>query len=164
MKTKEYSSISELMDSINEDLSWWDKYISIPLSKYIYNPLSTFYYDLINFPKNLIRWLPVIWKWRPFDYRYSLIVLKTSLEGQLDQFNHALNIRGFYHVGIERDIKNITICINLLDRIIKDDYIIIDNKIFRNKKAYYKRVQWQEKHDIEYLSKLISKYINHWWD
>ena len=94
----------------------------------IQNVLDFFRYDITAGVKNLIRWFPVIWKDRNWDYNFIYMILKYKL--------HLMekNIRNYgHHVRAEQDADKIKICVNLLDRLIKDEYH--DNAF----KSHYKK-------------------------
>ena len=62
--------------------------------------------------KNLFKWFKIVWNDRDFDYVFILYILKFKLE------NIAKNIEKYSrHVGNERDVQRIKLCIRLLDKI-----------------------------------------------
>lgn len=61
--------------------------------------------------KRLIRWLPVIWRTRDFDYGYVLDILSYSF-GELEQHLLDHNI----HVTAERDAKRIRYVRKMIER------------------------------------------------
>jgi len=67
--------------------------------------------------KNLKKWFPIIWKDRNWDHHYIYIILrhKLHLTEQLIR-NKGRNINA------EKNADKIKLCINLLDRLIKDEY------------------------------------------
>ena len=71
--------------------------------------------------KNLIRFFPVIWNHRPYDYIYVFILLKESL------YELKENIKNGYEIKETRDKKVIKIerCIEILNNIIEDNYMQI---------------------------------------
>lgn len=79
-------------------------------SKYVIGNIR----DGIN---NLIYWFPIIWKDRDYDHHYIFEVLKTKLKKQ-----------AFYlkkhdrHTRVDFDVRNINICISLIDKLQNDTY------------------------------------------
>ena len=67
--------------------------------------------------ENLIMWFPVIWKDRNWDHTFIYEILKHKLDltqKHLRKYGH--------HVDAEKDADRIKVCVNLLNRLIKDDY------------------------------------------
>ena len=109
--------------------------------------------------KNIIRWLPVLWKDSDWDYYYIFEILKTKLKFQSEHF------RKFgYHESSERDAEKMALCTRLIDKvqnesymdelINKDDFTAkdIDNALHKHDKA--KRI----------LFKLLEQNIEQWWN
>ncbi len=67
--------------------------------------------------KNLIKWFPIIWKDRDWDYHYLMIMLRYKLICMEKLIRE--NAR---HVGYERSTNNMKKCIMTLNRIIDDRY------------------------------------------
>ena len=109
--------------------------------------------------KNIIRWLPVLWKDSDWDYYYIFEILKNKLKFQSEHF------RKFgYHESSERDAEKMTLCARLIDKVQnesymdeligKDDFTAkdIDNALNKHDKA--KRI----------LFKLLEENIEQWWN
>ena len=67
--------------------------------------------------KSLWLWLPIICKDRNWDHQYIYIVLRHKLHLTEQLIRH----HG-HHVHRKRDADQIKVCINLLDRLIEDEY------------------------------------------
>ena len=83
----------------------------------IFNKIKNFFYNIKYGIKNLIIWFPYIWKDRNWDHTYIYIILKYKLhltEQLIRNYGH--------HIKHIQDADKIKICINLLDRLIKDEY------------------------------------------
>jgi len=67
--------------------------------------------------ENLIRWFPVIWKDRDWDHYYLYVILQHKLK-------HMKHLQKNYgnSMSAEQIVDEIKICIDLLDRLIKDEY------------------------------------------
>jgi hypothetical protein len=66
--------------------------------------------------KNIIYWLPVIWKDRDWDTHYIYEVLKHKLKAQAKYIADKGR-----HTSAERDARNMKICANLIQKL-QDDY------------------------------------------
>lgn len=73
--------------------------------------------NIIRGIKNVIRWLPVIWNDRDWDYSYALIFLKMKLQFMSDYHQQ----RQFY-VGWENNVKWMRTIVKLIDKVIQEDY------------------------------------------
>ena len=79
--------------------------------------------------KNVIRWFPIIWNDRDWDYYFLYIILHTKLshmEKYIRKHGH--------HIGCERDADNIKVAVSLLDRLIKDDHL--DNAMKQHREKW----------------------------
>jgi len=85
--------------------------------RYTIDKLESWFYTVKYGIENLINWFPVIWQDRNWDYYFIYIILQKKLklmEHQIRHFGH--------HTRAKEDANNIRICVNLLDRLIKDEY------------------------------------------
>ncbi|HEX5186511.1 MAG TPA: hypothetical protein VFV86_06435 [Nitrososphaeraceae archaeon] len=67
---------------------------------------------------NIIRWFPIIWKDRDWDHVYILEILKKKIEFQREYL-----ITNNRHVDIDRDNRDMTICLNLIDKFQEEYYL-----------------------------------------
>ena len=67
--------------------------------------------------ENLIRWFPVIWKDRDWDHYFLYVILHHKLK----RMEH-LHIHYSHLTSGSQTVKEIKTCINLLDRLLKDEY------------------------------------------
>lgn len=73
-------------------------------------------YNIIYGMKNLIRWFPVIWADRDWDYYYLLVMLERKLAYmQKDIQNSA-------HMEAERDVADIQTCLDIIKKVKNDTY------------------------------------------
>jgi len=131
------------------------------------------FYRLKNFFKNLWWYRRELWDDNEGDFEYTLSLLKRKLMKSKKV--------GFPYGGDgERHVKEISICINLIDRILKDDYsiseIINDNWIWGDyanrpplktkfpKVVLYEHMTYMKEQDLDLLFKMMRKYIQCWWD
>jgi hypothetical protein len=88
------------------------------------------YYRIRNLQygfKNLIKWFPIIWKDRDWDYHFFYDMMRYKLN------NMEKSIYNGMHIGCEKESKHIKICVNLLDRLIEDKYSDNAHEIHKKK-------------------------------
>lgn len=68
--------------------------------------------------KNVIKWLPVIWKQYDFDYHYSLEVFKFQLLKQADFMESDKS----YGVNSYIDAQKIRMVVRLMEKVYNEDY------------------------------------------
>jgi hypothetical protein len=106
-------------------------------------------YDLRRGVGNLIKWFPIIWKFRTWDHHYCLVVYQKALkelkEG-IDKYGH--------YVGKEKDVRRMNICLNLLSRIIDDtelgEFSYHDMAFKNHDKKWGEMRMWFEEYDDKY--------------
>ena len=79
--------------------------------------IETAYYNVKNGIRNLINWFPVIWQDRNWDHYFIYVILRKKLQ----LMEHQIRTYG-HHVRNEEDADNIKVCVNLLSRLIEDEY------------------------------------------
>jgi hypothetical protein len=94
---------------IPEDSSWG----KFTIRRYMPIWLKTF----IDGVFNIIRWIPVIYRDNDWDSTYILDILKYKLINQ-----RAYLIKHNRHLGIPETNRDITICLNLIERLREDFY------------------------------------------
>lgn len=67
--------------------------------------------------KNLIKWTPVIWKDRDWDGNFILKILQKKIEFQREYL-----VNSNRHIRIDSDNRDMTIVLNLLERVMDDYY------------------------------------------
>lgn len=141
--------------------------------------------------KNLIKWIPVIWKDRDWDEYYFFEVIRFKLE-QMEELQRCYG----NSVNSEQYANEIKLAKLLSERICKGGYL--DNALFWYEKEYSdddlitfediegstsKRIKFtenkrqrsmfskagehsdkMEKQDIDYLFEYLNKHIQKWWD
>ena len=119
-----------------------------------------------------------LWYSRPWDYSGTYMVLRDNLKYLSD----SIEVHGI-HLNKHKQVKNMRVCINLIDRLLEDDYakvtyvfkddvfsfdFKVENKYFlptvKNIKKRFELDHNLKNNDREYLFKLLNKYIEHWWD
>ena len=143
--------------------------------------------------KNLVKWLPVIWKDRDWDQYYFYTMLHRKLK-HMEEFFASDRAMALHS---EKEAKKIRICVTLLDRIIKDEYdesafkehhkkwgkpefswgdeyfdikhknVITDEDKKKERKGFLAACEHEKRmktQDIRYLFDYIGKHIECWWD
>lgn len=106
---------------------------------------------------NVIRWTPVIWLDRDYDWTYLAEIMEYKLRRMSKLF------RKGHHVLSEKDSRRMLICAELLKRL-RTEYHLDRNigqpmnkftlKMDMELGAYYQ----------EYFGRIIGKYLGRWWD
>ena len=149
----------------------------------------SWYYPITKFVDNcvrLLKWAPIIWKDRDWDYYHIYQIFKCKLKftrEYLQKYGHSAEK--------DIDIKNIRIAELLIERIQKNEYATKDydeyfdnyisildtimktdtsNKVAedKNSKKLFLNIVEKEKYlreyDKQYLFKHLQKYLHKWWD
>lgn len=112
--------------------------------------LISMFYDIYYGIGNIIRWVPVIWHDKDYDWGYLAHIMEYKLRRMSALFkNHRTS------VSADRDAKRMLICAVLLKRLQEDNYY---------KDSDYKKESYRIKYDQEYCFKLMGKYFDCWWD
>jgi len=126
--------------------------------------ISRFFDRIRNLPneihlglRNVIRYLPIIWRDRDWDWCYLAILMEAKLK-------HISASTSDWHVmGAPRTARQTRICAHLLQRIVEDDYLRDSEKRLCGSAAYLAAAQ-QRKDDLEYFAKILSRHMLGWWD
>jgi hypothetical protein len=104
--------------------------------------------DFTKGVKNLITWFPIIWKDRQWDHQYIYGIFRKKLH-LTEQFIRHNGI----HVNNIDDADKMKICVDLLDRIMKDEYH--KSAFKQHEKKWGKAdLQWEDIDDEKGYSKL----------
>ena len=120
-------------------------------------------YDIPRGIKNIIKWTPVIWRDRDWDYYFLFVIMEFKLKQMEKLFRN-------YGMGLHsvRDADRMKICRLLIERINEDNYYNMykEGKVFKFDKSpkIFEIEARQIKQDKEYLFKIMNKYILTWWD
>jgi hypothetical protein len=99
----------------------------------IFRKINDTYHNIKRGLPNLIKWLPVIWKDRDWDFFFIYALLHKKLyfmEKHIRKYSH--------HINSDRDADQIKLCVLTLNRLIADEYY---ENIFRNHDK-----KWGESH------------------
>ncbi len=136
---------------------------------------------MINFFKNIFKYRRFLWTNHWWDSHYIFYMLREKLIVDVEYYK-----KYGCHLHAQNDIDEMEFCIKLLNRIIKDEYIsnalmpynkkypdwrdLIEynaDKRMQGQRLFHrccKRSDRQEKQDVDYLFKYLSKHITSWWD
>lgn len=126
------------------------------------------FYDIKYGIKSLLFYFPVIWKDRSWDYVFMLMLEQHKLKQMLE---HHEKYRTFEEV--ENVIRDLKLCIELLDIVIEDDFRSKKYVNFRNKdrfdkghNVFYKQYPGTLRNTKAwYLYNKIKTYkLDNWWD
>lgn len=126
--------------------------------------MKHFLRDIIQGTKNLIYWLPIIWKDRDWDYIYIERMLEHKLQRVYNKFSDP---NGTY-INWESEPSNkalraLHICLTILERRREEWYITNLYEHHFNKETV-KLVIAIEDRDRHLLYTLMDKYSELWWD
>lgn len=102
--------------------------------------------NFIDRIKNLIRWIPVIWKDYDFDHSYIYEILKFKLK------NQAEHLKNSEYSDFDREYERLQTIIKLMDRVQNEYYI--DTFLSRKKHNKARKL----------LFKMLEENIEKYWD
>ncbi len=105
--------------------------------------LRSFIKDIPRGIRSVITWFPIIWCDGNWDYYYTFVVLRKKLRDTQTMLEYDS------FVGADKLLKDVKICVALLDRLIEDDYCC----------RGFDQKAW----DAEYLFRIMGKHILGWW-
>ena len=105
-----------------------------------YSPV--WFLEFVRGIQNLIHWLPVIWKDRHWDDHYIFEVLKHKIKLQQKYI-----VNSNRHTRVNTDNRDMTIVLNLIERI-QDDYYALECYEYENSKFRFEPTG-DEKYTIE---------------
>lgn len=130
------------------------------------------YYDTKQGIKNIIRWFPIIWKHRTWEYEFIYKILSFALKELRQQMEKENR-----HTCLNKNVKQIKICETILERFynnyffsnyrkIKNETCTCDRLIevcpscrYNLKKIY----DAQEKEHLALFCKIFEKHSRRWW-
>jgi hypothetical protein len=114
---------------------------------------------IIRRTKNLLRWLPIIWKDEQWDHYYIFEILRYKLIIMSETIRKTGN-----HTMADYDADRMMLCARLMKKVQDEEYLfefIGDDEITREQID-----KGVKKHDKakRILFKLLDQYIERWWD
>jgi hypothetical protein len=136
--------------------------------------LSYIRYDIPQGLRSLLYWAPVIWRWRAWDWAYTVDVLIHAISAQ-----RRLEITYKRHVGWERQAQDMQICIEALKRLQEDKYgdmleLVDDDSgislrvksdaFYGTRKAVYEYEKNRKKMYLDIATTQLRRHLLNWWD
>ena len=109
--------------------------------------------------RNLIRWIPIIWKDRDWDFYFTYEILKKKLEFQAE-FTRK---RG-YHMYNAQDANRMETCVRLIKKLQHEEYIIIPVTNREYTEQDFKNDQMRHDKARKLLFRILEQNIEGWWD
>jgi len=104
--------------------------------------------------RNLLRWFPIIWQDRGWDFIYIYIMLRHKL------YYTERSIRNGCLEGNKEEAKIIQSCVEILDRLIEDDYY----KNLDSVEDEFTVSEYLKNQDKRILFDTLREKIEYWWD
>jgi len=110
--------------------------------------------SIITSIKNVLRWIPIIWRDRNWDHTFLYIILQfklSNMEKYLRKYGSSINA--------EKDADRIKTCVNLLKRLMNDEY---HDKVFKKHDEKWGKPEfnWIELKDQPKYKELKIKRLN----
>ena len=156
--------------------------------------MKSLYYSIKNGIRNIIKWFPVIWNDRDWDWTFILKILHHKLNNMESSFRSEYAM----HANNEKHAHNIMIAKKLCKRLIENEYLsnatlqhdkkfeevdfkdlFIKDSGIKNMSRYVgdsdkeraksfdkccKHSDYMKNQDLDYLFTHLRKYIECWWD
>ena len=116
--------------------------------KVLCNLLDFIRYDIPNGIGNLVRWFPIVWRDRDWDWDYLAEIMEFKFRRMSGDLKR--NARG-------NSARQCLICAELLKRLREDDFGEPDSITYRLHELRMKG--WEEM-----LGRMIGKHLMSWWD
>jgi len=113
--------------------------------------------NIVTGIRNIIRYLPLIWNDRDWDWMYLALLMEAKLRYM------SVSTKDWHVMGAPRTRRQTMICAHLLHRILADDYMTNAQKSFPYRAALLMSER-QKKEDLAYFGKLMGKHMIGWWD
>jgi hypothetical protein len=140
---------------IPEDSAWNRK----GLSAWIWRNLHWRIRYFIGGIKNIFRWIPTLYKDKDWDEWYILTILQKKIEFQRKEIIYANR-----HIDVDRDNRDMTIVLNLIERV-KDEYYNTEHLDYEESKFRFEpvdedRVLYSMEQDVisERYDEFLKKY------
>jgi hypothetical protein len=100
---------------------------------------------------NLIRWFPIIWKDRDYDYNYIWEILKTKIKFQAKYIGDR-----DHHVRAKRDSEIMMLCARLID-LIQNEHYESEYSDYHYSEMYFVPISDEDLNDMDDDSKKVMK-------
>ncbi len=108
---------------------------------------------------NMLRWAPVIWKDRDFDWHYLAVVMEYKLARMGAVFEHG------HLMNSDRSARQCKVAAALLRRMMADNYDKDWESVLQPRHLqYFLTADRLKNEDLRYLTLLMRKHMFRWWD
>lgn len=109
--------------------------------------------------RNLIRWIPIIWKDRDWDFYFTYEILKKKLEFQAE------HTRKYGHHEIaSQNADRMETCVRLIKKLQHEEYIIIPQSHKEYTEIDFEKDQMKHHKARKLLFRILEQNIEGWWD
>lgn len=98
--------------------------------------------------KNIIKWMPIVWKDRDWDHAYIMYALRFKIKNTADYIEKNKRYEGW-----ERDVQKMRLCVRLFDALEQDIYEL-------EYQDYYNSGMFKEE-SFDKLDEYLAKYPNY---
>jgi len=133
-------------------------------------------YDVPQGLHSLLYWLPVVWRWRAWDWAFTVDVLIHSLEAQRE-----LEVKYQRHTNWEAQAREMQICIEALKKLREEErndmlelvpgdglfgtkLQVRPDAFYGTKKAVYEYETNRRKMYLEIATRQLRRHLINWWD
>ena len=137
---------------VPEDSAWNRK----TLSARIWRNTNWRIRDLLTSCNNIIKWAPTIWKDRDWDDGFIFDILQKKIEFQRKEIIYANR-----HTQVDRDNRDMTIVLNLIERV-KEEYYNTEYLDYEESKFRFEDIEEREdlkRLEIEVLSERYDEFL-----
>ena len=137
---------------VPEDSAWNRK----TLSARIWRNTNWRIRDFLTSCNNIIKWAPIIWKDRDWDDGFILEILQKKIEFQRKEIIYANR-----HTQVDRDNRDMTIVLNLIERV-KEEYYNTEYLDYEESKFRFEDIEEEEdlkRLEIDVLSERYDEFL-----
>ena len=138
--------------TIPEDSAWERKTLSARIRRNLHWRLRYF----IGGCKNIIRWMPTLYKDKDWDHTFILTILQKKIQHQRKEIIYANR-----HTQVDRDNRDMTIVLNLIERV-KEDYYGIEYLDYSETKLRFEPTNEKKEFytmEVDVLSERYDEYL-----
>lgn len=110
-------------------------------------------------PINVFRWMPIIWFDQDWDHCFLLDILEYKFKRMSESQEHNQIVTSW-----PLKARQLKICQVLCARLHEDNYMANAQLAFHTSKDAVIEAVAVQKHDQEYLGRIIGKHLVTWWD
>ena len=138
--------------TIPEDSAWNRKGLSALIWRNLHWRIRYF----LGGCKNIIRWVPTLYKDKDWDEWYILTILQKKIEFQRKEIIYANR-----HIDVDRDNRDMTIVLNLIERV-KDEFYNTEYLDYEESKFRFEPVEGKENLstlEVDVLSESYDEFL-----